>query len=240
MELFTSLLWLKETDSTQNRLKEWNLNYGSVVVADRQTAGRGRLGRKWISQEGGLYFSFLLDPSGFKDLVQLPLVIGIILSRSLEDFGVEAQIKWVNDLYINRKKVAGILCELSGNKLIVGIGVNVNQREIPEELRDKATSLFIETGRNFSKKDILVNFLKYATRDLEIFKKKGFKHFKKEIEERLSFIGEEVVLIGRELIEGKLIGISERGGVLILTEEGIKEYISGDLSLRPKTRCQEL
>ncbi len=233
MELFTSLLWLKETDSTQNRLKDWNLSYGSVVVADRQTAGRGRLGRRWVSQEGGLYFSFLLNPKGIKNLIQLPLVLGLSLSESLENLGIRTQIKWVNDVYINRKKVAGILCELSGEKLIVGIGVNVNQREIPEELKDRATSLFIETGKEFDRKEILLNFFRYAERNLRIFKEKGFTPFKKNIEEKLLYAGEEVRIIGSEEVRGKLVGLSERGGALLLTEEGLKEFISGELSLRP-------
>lgn len=233
MELLTSLLWLKETDSTQNRLKEWNLGYGSVVVADRQTAGRGRLGRKWLSQEGGLYFSFLLNPKEFKDLIQLPLVLGLSLSESLEELGIKTQIKWVNDLYLNRKKVAGILCELCGEKLIVGIGINVNQREIPEEIKDRATSLLIETGREFDRKEVLLRFFERAKENLKTFKEAGFSPFKKKIEDRLLFVGEDVRILGPQEFKGKLIGLSERGGALLLTERGLMEFISGELSLRP-------
>ena len=232
MSLFTSLIWLKETDSTQNRLKEWNLNYGTVVVADRQTSGRGRLGRKWVSQEGGLYFSILLNPEEFKEILQLPLILGLSISETLEIYGFEPKIKWPNDVYIENKKVCGILCELSGKKLIAGIGVNLNQKNIPEELKEKATSIYLISGREINRKEFLIRALKRISENAKEFKRKGFKEFKEKLNKKLHFMGEDVKIIGEKVIPGKFVGISERGGALILTEEGIKEFLSGELSLR--------
>ena len=232
--MFDSLIWLKETDSTQNRLKEWNLPYGTVIVADRQTKGRGRKGRKWVSQEGGLYFSFLLDPKRYKELIQLPLILGYALSRALEGLsGVSFKLKWPNDVYSENKKVSGILCELYRGKLIVGIGVNLNQKSIPEEIKERATSLYIITGREINRKEALLKILGNISENLKAFEEKGFKAFKEKIEEKLLYINEEVILLDEEKsFRGKFIGLSQRGGALIYTDEGIREFLSGDLSLR--------
>ncbi|HID65498.1 MAG TPA: biotin--[acetyl-CoA-carboxylase] ligase [Aquificaceae bacterium] len=232
--MFTTLLWLKETDSTQNRLKEWNVKYGTVIVADYQSQGRGRLGRKWISQEGGLYFSFLEDPNNFPSLIEIPLVVGYSIATSLEKLtGVSFSLKWPNDIYYRNKKLSGILCELYKNKLVVGIGINVNQEKVPEEIKDRATTLRLITGKEWNRREVLLKILENIEKDLDLFRKRGFKAFKEKVEKKLSFIGKEVKVIGGEKeIRGKFIGISSRGGALILTDEGLREFLSGDLSLR--------
>jgi len=231
MELFSTLLWLKETDSTQQRLKEWDAPYGSVIVADRQTEGRGRRGRSWLSQEGGLYFSFLLRPKDFPQLLSLPLLLGLSVAEALEELGFSPAVKWPNDLYLGGRKVCGILCELSGSKLVVGVGLNVNQDSFPPSL--PATSLRLEKGREFDRREVLLLLLKFLKEGLEEFREKGFSPFKGEVERRLLYLGEEVRLLGEEEVRGTVAGVSERGGLLLLTEEGLKEFLTGDLSLRP-------
>uniref|UniRef100_UPI0001A5DE6A Biotin [acetyl-CoA-carboxylase] ligase n=1 Tax=Aquifex aeolicus TaxID=63363 RepID=UPI0001A5DE6A len=231
--MFKNLIWLKEVDSTQERLKEWNVSYGTALVADRQTKGRGRLGRKWLSQEGGLYFSFLLNPKEFENLLQLPLVLGLSVSEALEEITeIPFSLKWPNDVYFQEKKVSGVLRELSKDKLIVGIGINVNQREIPEEIKDRATTLYEITGKDWDRKEVLLKVLKRISENLKKFKEKSFKEFKGKIESKMLYLGEEVKLLGEGKITGKLVGLSEKGGALILTEEGIKEILSGEFSLR--------
>ncbi|GAB6065348.1 biotin--[acetyl-CoA-carboxylase] ligase [Aquifex pyrophilus] len=235
--MFERLLWLKETDSTQKRLKEWNLPYGTVIVADIQKEGRGRKGRKWVSQEGGLYFSFLLDPKRYRDLIQLPLILGYALSQAFEDLtGISFKIKWPNDVYYENKKVAGILCELYREKLIAGIGVNLNQKNVPEEIKERATTLYLITGRETERREALLKILGNISKNLREFEEKGFKAFKDRIEKRLLYVNEEVKLFDEERsFYGKFVGLSQRGGALIYTDEGIREFLSGDLSLR---RCK--
>ncbi|NPA32092.1 MAG: biotin--[acetyl-CoA-carboxylase] ligase [Aquificae bacterium] len=232
--MFHALLWLKQTDSTQDRLKEWELPYGSVVVADTQTKGRGRLGRRWFSKEGGLYLSFLLPPKEFPELLPLPLVVGLGTLRALEEASkTTMSLKWPNDVYAQGKKIAGILTELTKNKLIVGIGVNVNQEEFPDEIKNKTTSLRLVTKKQYEKKDILLLLLSHISLTLRTLKEEGFTALRREIEEKLLYKGKEVKLAGGgEEVRGVLVGLSPRGGALILTEGRIREVISGEMSLR--------
>jgi BirA family biotin operon repressor/biotin-[acetyl-CoA-carboxylase] ligase len=124
------MLWLEETGSTQIVLKEFSFPYGTVVVANRQRDGRGRFGRRWNSEEGGLYFSFLLRAEDFKELLPLPLVVGYGVLLQIERKGFKPMLKWVNDVYILGKKVCGVLVERSKEKVVVGVGINLNLGEV--------------------------------------------------------------------------------------------------------------
>lgn len=150
---------LPETTSTNDvaaRLAREGAPEGLVIFAERQTAGRGRMQRKWESVPGeGLYFSVLLRPKWhLADWARLTTWAGVAVARGLEAAlpGVQAQIKWPNDVYLCGKKAVGILAEsapghgASTGWAVVGIGVNVNQTEFPEELRERATSLRLQTG----------------------------------------------------------------------------------------------
>ena len=139
----------------------------TVVVAEKQTAGRGRLGRSWISMSGvGLYLTIVLRPDIPCHLAPL-LTLGTALAAhdAIErTSGLEVDIKWPNDLLVGGKKVCGVLSELHAEldrvrSLIIGVGVNINHNEIPEEIREIGTSLRIESGRNHSRIEILVDFL---------------------------------------------------------------------------------
>ncbi len=135
---------------------------GTVVVADEQTAGRGRLGRAWHSEPGtGLYFSYALKPPG--EGAGLPIVtlaLGLAVQEALQRVtGVACDLRWPNDVLLNEKKCAGILVEMHGEKLVAGVGVNVNQTKFPEALAGIATSLWIETGREHSREELLEQIL---------------------------------------------------------------------------------
>ncbi|MDQ7081940.1 MAG: hypothetical protein Q9N34_02275 [Aquificota bacterium] len=109
--MFEYMLWLSEIDSTQLRIREWSLPCGSVVVADRQKEGKGRKGRRWESQEGGLYFSFVLCEEDFSDYLQLPLVCAVLPSpSSFDSLGFHSSIKWPNDVYVRGKKDSRDTC----------------------------------------------------------------------------------------------------------------------------------
>lgn len=131
---------------------------GDLFVADAQTRGRGRLGRSWFSPPGeNLYFSLVLaPPAPLEQWGSLALAAGLALARITKGLGFEPALKWPNDLVLKQKKAAGILLEARGSeKLVVGIGINVNQKEFPAELRETATSLALVSSRVWSREKIL-------------------------------------------------------------------------------------
>lgn len=129
---------------------------GDVFTAEYQTAGRGRLDHKWLSARGmNLTCSVVLDAGGAEagEVAALPLVVGLSALQALRGMlpeGAGLELKWPNDVLAGGKKICGILCERHGDMVIAGIGVNVNQREFPEEIRERATSMALEAGREFS------------------------------------------------------------------------------------------
>ena len=232
--MFDFLIWKREADSTQEVLKRSDLPCGSVVVADRQKKGKGRKGRRWESQEGGLYFSFVLCEEDFSDYLQIPLVLGLFMSNFLKDAGIDAYIKWPNDIYAKGKKIAGILVEKSGRRIVAGVGLNVNQTKFPKDIEDIATSMRSITGIEYDRKDVLRGVLSVFSEGLSVFSKKGFKAFRDKVEERLLFKGEEVVILGEEEKAGVLLGIDKEGFLLLQTHKGVVRIVAGDLSLRLK------
>lgn len=162
---------LAVTDSTNRvamEMAENGAKHGTVVVADAQTAGRGRMGRPWVSPAGkNLYVSVLLRPSvPAVDATRLALVAGVALADAVEAVGVPASLKWPNDLYCGGRKAAGILAEMASDPdgvrhVVIGVGLNVNMEEadFPPDLRDTATSLRIRAGRTFRRVDVLARLL---------------------------------------------------------------------------------
>ncbi len=162
---------LAVTDSTNRvalEMAENGAKHGTVVVADAQTAGRGRMGRRWVSPAGkNLYVSLLLRPSvPTVDAPRLALVAGIALADAVEAMGVPASLKWPNDLYCGGRKAAGILAEMASDPdgvrhVVIGVGLNVNmvETDFPPDLRGTATSLRICAGRVFRRVDVLARLL---------------------------------------------------------------------------------
>ncbi len=227
--MLKSLLWLEEVSSTQDFVKERKLPLGTVVVANRQSSGRGRLGRVWHSSEGGLYFSFSL-PAGIRDERTIPLVVAHAVAIYLRDLGFMPAIKWVNDVYVGGKKVCGVLTERLKNMLVVGVGVNLNQEGFPEGL--EAVSLKMLSGRSFDKVPFLLELLGHLEMGIQLLQREGFAYFKQDIEDRLLFKDSEVVLYTPEPVVGILQGLSEDGSLILLTQEGEKSFSVGDITLR--------
>lgn len=154
---------------------------GTVVVAEEQTAGRGRFGRKWFSEKSsGIYASVILRPKlSPADAPALTLMAGLAAHRALSAAtGLEVDIRWPNDLLVNHKKVCGILTEMNAelgrlHHVVLGIGVNVNNTTMPSELGAMATSLRIEGGRSYSRAQILVGLLKELERYYKLLKNEG-------------------------------------------------------------------
>lgn len=224
-------------NSTNIYAKENELPDGTVILAENQTAGKGRKGRKWISIEGkGLYFSIVLKRDiSPTDLLVYSLLFPVAVRKAIvQKTNLPVRIKWPNDLYINNKKLAGFLIEteIEGNsvtKLIAGIGININQTEEDlEEVRNIATSLRLEYGKKINRKEIFADILQSIEKEIDNFDK---SRVVKEVEENLLWKGEKIKLIDED-IEGRLIGLNEFGGICILTDKGLKDFYSGDITVR--------
>lgn len=147
-----TIIRLRETGSTNRDLKQLALSgclQGSIVTAECQREGRGRLGRSFISPVGGLYLSYLLRPTTPPgETASVTAWAAVAVADAIRDvIGLECRIKWVNDLQLAGKKVCGILTEMAGNAVIIGIGINVNNLSFPEEIADRATSLCLTCGK---------------------------------------------------------------------------------------------
>ena len=228
------------TNSTAWDLAEQGAPEGTLVVADRQTAGRGRLGRSWHSPPRvGLWFSLVLRPEVQPSQAPgLSLLTALALAQTMQsNCRIEAKIKWPNDCQIAGKKVAGILTELSSeldrvNFVIVGVGLNVNQTksDFPSGLKSKATSLAIESKHKCHRAEILALFLKEFEHFYLQFKKSGIGPFIKEIERRMALLGQKVKLaVGKDLVTGKVAGLAQDGALLLETKSGSYRAISGEV-----------
>ena len=150
----------KTLSSTNDKARELakNRKYNLVVTAEKQKRGRGRFGRKWSSGLGGLYMTVLLKEENLDNVRYLTFIAGVSVAKTIKKFtNLNAKVKWPNDVLINNKKVCGILTEtVTGkeNYALVGIGVNVNQEKFSKDVIKIATSLKIETNKNFNIKNI--------------------------------------------------------------------------------------
>jgi BirA family biotin operon repressor/biotin-[acetyl-CoA-carboxylase] ligase len=152
-------LYEPECESTQLLLFDSDLPEGAVAVTDHQTGGRGRLGRTWEEAPGtAVLCSVLLRPPADRRPPELSLVAAVAVAEAVEGTtGLAAQVKWPNDVMLNRRKVAGILAEMRGDTVVVGIGVNVNQtrEHLPADARTPAGSLRSLTGREYDRGEVL-------------------------------------------------------------------------------------
>lgn len=214
---------------------------GTIIIAEEQTAGKGRLGREWYSPKGrGLWFSLVVRPNILPTEVHyLTIISSLAILKAIRGLGLEADIKWPNDIIIKGKKVCGILSELDSknemvNFAIIGIGINVNQEYFPQHLNKKATSLKIELGKEIDRilllKDIIVNINKYK----QLLLKKETDYLLSLWKERLTVIGEEVIVYdGKASIKGRVIDVASRGELVLKDNSGeVHTFWAGDVSLR--------
>jgi len=242
------ILFFPEVDSTNRRAREQCLRgagEGTVVLAESQAEGKGRLGRQWQSPAGiNVYASIILRPS-FSPVSapQIPLVAGVAGANALAGAtGLEARIKWPNDIFVRGKKVGGILSEMEAEGarvrfIILGVGLNVNWRreDIPPDLREIATSLRAEAGREFSRAEVAAVFLEELEREYALFLKDGFSTKLREEWNRLSWVNRKwvtITMLGKK-IEGQVLGVDTDGALLVISREGeTQRFIAGDVSLR--------
>jgi len=225
------IIYIDRTDSTNEEAKRVPPIHGLCIVAREQTGGRGRRGRRWLSErDKGLYASFVLRKPE-KNLGILSLAFGystfVTLSKLCEGF----YLKWPNDVYFNGKKVAGILLELLKDRLIVGIGINLTySREELSQFPVPATSLTAE-GISFNRELLINNLYDEVMRMYERLEKGKFGV--EEFEKNCPMLGREILVIeGEKKYRGRAIGIGKNGTLIVETEDGIRELHSGDVSVR--------
>ena len=211
---------------------------GTIVCAECQTKGRGRLGRGWVSSSGkGIYLSIILRPKILpNEASKLTLLTAVATCEAIRDFtGVDCQIKWPNDLLINEKKVAGILTELSAEMdmvrfVVIGIGINVNNSK--NLLPSKSTSLKEELSKQVSRVGLLKTVLKKFDEKYILFSKEGFKKIADEWRSLSATLGRRVkVMHQKEYTEGQAVDIDSDGGLLIRKDSGFTEKVlTGDVT----------
>jgi len=248
-DLGQALHWYEEVGSTNDvakALADEGALHGEVVVAEAQTAGRGRRGRTWVSPPGrNLYFSAVLRP----DLpptraAELTLVASVALCSSVRQAGVAAAaIKWPNDVLVHGRKVAGILTEMAADPdqvqwVVLGVGVNVNLREeeIPAELRGVATSLAIERGGPVPRALFAAAALTNLEEWLDRHAADGFGPVREAWRAMSDTLRREVrVRTGDGDLEGVAEDIDETGALLVRTRAGLERVVAGDVELlRPR------
>ena len=235
-----------QVDSTMSeaaRLASAKAPHGTLVVAEEQTAGRGRFGRTWFSPRGtGLYFTVILRPKLSPAAAPiLTLLAGVAVAEVVSELASLPQdirwpdIRWPNDVLIGGKKCAGILVEMTAQPervehAQVGIGVNVNQAEIPAELAAEATSLRIEAGRSFSRLEVLVSIVKRLEHYYHRLEERGAGAIVQRFSEISSYARGKRVRVsdGERVLIGETVGLSPEGMLLVRCDDGeVETVLSG-------------
>ncbi|MCX8022297.1 MAG: biotin--[acetyl-CoA-carboxylase] ligase [Syntrophorhabdaceae bacterium] len=216
---------------------------GTCIVAESQSTGRGRLNRTWFSPAGkNLYLSVVLRPHSHPSMVYpITFISSLAVYDTVKEFtGIVPQLKWPNDVLIKGKKVSGTLLELSTepdmvNFVVVGIGLNINTRqgEFDKEIRDKATSLYMETSRVFERCKVCASLLNHIERYYGIFREKGGEEVCAIWEERSGIKGKyvEINQMG-EVYSGLVEGVDRSGAIILKGEDGKSiRVIAGDVSI---------
>ncbi|MCL4176488.1 MAG: biotin--[acetyl-CoA-carboxylase] ligase [Verrucomicrobia bacterium] len=236
----------QETTSTNDvmeKIARDGVAEGIVVFAEKQTRGRGRLGRRWHSPRGlGLYGSVLFRPEvPPMSVTRLTIAAAVSMARAIELVtGLRPEIKWPNDLLLGGRKVAGILTEMNAEMdrvryAIVGLGVDVNHtsEDFPPELRQLATSLRVEGRRLVSRGDLALALLRELDRDYARAMSNRFEELADEWEARCTTIGQQVAIqMGARQLRGRAESLDTDGALLLRTEHGhLERVVGGDVTL---------
>ena len=234
----------RETDSTNlwiKRLAKEGASEGTLALAEFQSAGRGRLGRSWEVPEGtSVMMSILLRPKFEPQYAPtLTLVMGMAVAKAVKSLGFDVSIKWPNDVVVSHKKICGILTEMGvrDGKIdyaVIGVGINVNIKEFPEEMADKATSLYLESGKEFDRSQIpglvMEAFEEYYEKFAATCDLSGLKE---EYESILANYNQPVRVLAKEPYEGVARGITDGGELLVEKTDGTIVAVSaGEVSVR--------
>lgn len=230
---------IESTNSEAIKQAKQGVDEGLCVSARQQTAGRGRHGRKWVSEmDTGLYFSIVLRPKvEMRFLPLITLMAGVAVHDTLVGFGLKPDIKWVNDIHVSDKKISGILAETTeapdGLAVIVGIGINLRSTNFPQEIAGKATSMEEVMGNTFNGGEVLQTLTRYIDYFYGILcSENGGAKIIDEWKQRSTYFSGKAVraVLENETITGITVGLEANGALRIRTADGGLRIIqAGDI-----------
>jgi BirA family biotin operon repressor/biotin-[acetyl-CoA-carboxylase] ligase len=229
-EVAPPIVRLETVDSTQRHaaaLAAEGAVDGTAVVADTQTQGRGRRGRVWLDTPGqSLLLSVVLRTSlPIARLPTLSIAAGVAVAEALIECGVDARLKWPNDVIVGGRKIAGVLLERHGDAVILGLGVNVAQTSVRSQLTAQATSVAIEGG-HADRDAILAAVLAALARWRTRLEREGFDPVRARWTALASMLGRRVTA---DTVAGTAIGLDDDGALLVQTESGATRVLAGDV-----------
>lgn len=232
---------LGSTNDEARMLAEQGAPEGSLVVAETQNTGKGRMGRAFFSPEGcGVWMSLILKPDiPPADASMITLIGAIAVQEMMESFGLDSGIKWPNDLVIDHRKTTGILTEMSAgpdvvNYIVIGIGINVNMKEFPEELKETAISMAMASGKTYHRAEVIRRVMKYFEMNYRQFLKDGNLAFLKEkYNSSLIHLNKEISIHEiRRVWRGISRGINDIGELIVSVDSETAVVRSGEVSIR--------
>jgi len=234
--LGSEVIYYDRTDSTMEdarKLIEQQAADGSVIIAEQQTAGKGRYNRKWYSPLGGIYLSLIL----FREIEMqkqglLSLTAGVASCETIKKYLPEAEIKWPNDVLFKEKKISGILIEKLGNYYSIGTGINTNTEKFEGEFLLQPTSIYLETEKEIDNNNFIINFLKKFDENYDLLANHEYNAILEKWKSMSLTIGRKVKL-RNPMIKGEreidIINIDNNGFLIAETEKGIEKIISGEI-----------
>ena len=235
------VIYLDETDSTNRQARLLAMDgarHGTLVIADTQSAGRGRRGRGWISPAGeGIFMSLIVRPDAPPgEVAKMSLTLALAVGRAIERVtGLTAKIKWPNDIVIGGRKICGLLLEMDAtsekvNSIVAGVGINVHQAEFDTEIAHTASSLDLMCGRRVSRSEIVRAFLEEFERAMAMEDSAMMDEYRG----RSATIGQRVQVISLSgTYTGTAQGITPSGTLLVEDETGaVREVLAADVSVR--------
>jgi len=235
------IVYFAETDSTNRRarlLAQEGAPHGTLVLADSQSAGRGRRGRNWISPAGeGIFMSLLLRPNVHPSQVaKLSLLTALSAANAImRETGLDARIKWPNDIVVSGRKVCGMLLEMTADEntvydVVAGVGINVHQKEFDSEIMHTASSLELLTGKTLSCAALIRSFLEEFEHAMELPDDEMMAQYVA----RSATLGQRVQVISLAgTFTGEAKAVTESGSLLVCDEEGmLREVLAADVSVR--------
>jgi BirA family biotin operon repressor/biotin-[acetyl-CoA-carboxylase] ligase len=237
---------IDSTNSQLMKLGEEGFPEGTVVVADEQTMGRGRFGRRWEAEpHSNLLFSILLRPVPLRpeEMFVLTFAAAVAVAEAVEDAAkVHPELVWPNDLFIDGKKACGILLETNHSSLregpdtskyvVLGVGLNVNQKRFPSEIETRATSLFLSTGKRYECDELLLLILDRFSRLYDMALTKNFYEVMKRWRDRSRIFDREIRLtLSGVVVEGICRDVSDDGAIVVQTAKGFERFTAGEVTI---------
>lgn len=241
--LVDTIKYYESVDSTNNVAMEMqDVQEGTVIIGGVQRKGRGRLNRNWHSPKNGLWFSIVLKPdkNKFDKMTVLTLIGALAVNEAIGNLNINTDLKWPNDILYKNKKVCGILSQFKskGNKVdrvVVGIGINVNQKEFPKEISDTSISLRMIKGRKLNKDQLLADILNnFGFYYYEKFENNEINDIMDKWKSKM-FMLHKVIKFStsdNQSFKGEVVDITDKGELVVETDNGkVEKLIAGDVSI---------